>query len=151
MRRELFRKAIKADDKFVEAYRLLATDYARMDSMMTAIEILKPIAANPELDYYSEVIIDISDYYYLDGKYQEAIDALNALSDARFFQQKDELIKKNEEAIEMLNNPHDINPKNLRQINTPFDDYFPSITADGMMLSTTVLFPTENEYGFARN
>ena len=148
-RRALLEKAIKRDKKFIEAYRLLARDYARMDSLQKAVEVLQP-ACNPEYPGYCDVLLNMADYYYMSGQYEEAIATAEQITAGHLLSKKAELIEQYQTAIEMKNSPYEISPRNLKNVNTPFDDYFPSVTADGHMLSTTVLVPTENEYGMVR-
>jgi len=42
-------------------------------------------------------------------------------------------------ALQLYNDSVDIHPRRLQGVNTRYNDYFPSITADGKMMSTTVL------------
>ncbi len=144
-KKELLRKAIKRADEFTEAYVLLARTYAQQDSMAEAIDVLKPVCVQGE-PYYSELLMQIGNYHYLSGEYEEALNCVRGITDMRFYDEKNESIALYEKALEMKRNPIPFDPVNLEAVNTEYNDYFPSITADGEMLSTTVLVPPKNGY-----
>jgi hypothetical protein len=85
--------------------------------------------------------IRLSKLYYRIGEYQLALDKLNEIKNPYYFSQVALLKPDYEYASSLKANPIDFKPHNLTYVNTIHDDYFPSITADGLMISTTVLSP----------
>lgn len=142
---EHLNNAIKKDKNFVEAYWELSAVYLGMDDVDKAIEILEQLK-NMNLEYSDETICHLANSYYLNGDYENAISTINEVSDLSLQKYKSNELERYRYALELKNNPVPFKPRNLTAINTPYDDYFPSITADGMMFSTTVLVP-RYDYG----
>ncbi len=141
-RESLLLGAIKKDKNFLEAYQLLAKTYAMQDSVDKAINILKPLCL-PESPYYSDVLFSLANYYYISGRYNLALSSINSITDMRYFNEIKDLKELYSSAVELIKNPIAHKPINLTKVNTKYDDYFPSVTADGKMLSTTILVPSE--------
>ncbi|HRS68237.1 MAG TPA: OmpA family protein [Paludibacteraceae bacterium] len=137
-RETLLNKAIKRDKKFVEAYWALAQQVMRKKDYKQAIEILSKINT-PKFPYRAQTQYMIAELNFLQGEYESAIDMAESITESSFIAQKTQLLIKYLNAQELKNNPVPFDPINLTTINTRFDDYFPSITADGSMISTTVL------------
>ncbi len=137
-RETLLNKAIKKDKKFVEAYWLQAQHAMRHNDYKNALAILKNIDY-PEAPRNSETKIMIAEIYFLDGRYKKAIDKAEEISDGGFIVQKMKLLERYRAALELYENPVPFEPINIKSVNTRFDNYFPSITADEQMISTTVL------------
>ncbi len=144
-RAELIQKAIDKDKKFVEAYWLQAQEALRKKDSQRALQILSKIDT-PKSARLSETQGMIAEILYLDGRYQAAIDKAEAIADDGYAHIKDEMLKRFRNALELSQNPVPFDPVNLKAINTRFDDYFPSITADGQMISTTVLVEEADYY-----
>lgn len=137
-REALLEKAIKKDKKFVEAYWALSHYFMRNNSYDKAIAILSKIDS-PKFPYRAETQHQISDIYFLRGDYSKAISTAEAITESTFTKTKMELLIKYLNAQDLKEHPVPFDPINLTTINTRFDDYFPSITADGSLISTTVL------------
>ncbi|MGN0186624.1 MAG: OmpA family protein [Paludibacteraceae bacterium] len=137
-RESLLTKAIGKDKKFVEAYWLQAQHALRNDNYDKALQILVKID-RPDFARRSETQAMIAEIYYLSGQYQQAVDKAEAITDGGYMRQKMEMLERFTTALDLYNHPVPFDPVNLKNVNTRFDDYFPSITADGRMISTTVL------------
>lgn len=138
--------AIKTKKKFVEAYWKLARVYAQNNEIDKAIELLNQIN-NEDNEYQAQTQCVISDIYYGNGEYEKAIDILDyvdLISEPQFTRIVIDKKNKCEVAIKFKANPVPFKPVNINKINTIYDDYFPSITADGQMISTTVHLPVLN-------
>lgn len=144
-RAELTQKAIKKDKNFVEAYWLWAQDELRKNKYQNALQILEKID-NDKMARRSETQGMMAEILYLDGQYQAAIDKAESITDASYTKIKVEMLERFRKALSLWENPVAFDPVNLKAINTRFDDYFPSITADGQMISTTVLVEEADYY-----
>lgn len=132
--------AIKREKKFVEAYWFLAETYMQINQPANAQKTLEKADALNLADA-GETKTRLAEFYFENGEYQRAIDKLMEITDATYAARRDEKKARYEAALELRNNPIPFEPKNLKKVNTNYDDYFPSITADGQMISTTVLVP----------
>lgn len=144
-RAELTQKAIGKDKNFVEAYWLQAQDALRKNDSRRALQILAKID-NPKQARHSETQGMMAEILYLDGQYQAAIDKAETITDDGYTRIKADMLERFGHALELSRKPVPFDPVNLKAINTRFDDYFPSITADGQMISTTVLVEESNHY-----
>ncbi len=144
-RAELIQKAIDKDKNFVEAYWLQAQEALRRKESQRALQILAKID-NPKMARHSETQGMIAEILYLDGRYQAAIDKAETITDGGYARIKIEMLERFRNALALSQNPVPFDPVNLKAINTRFDDYFPSITADGQMISTTVLVEEADYY-----
>ena len=136
----LLNQALDKEPKFVEAYWELCKIYTLLDSTNTAITTLK-IADELQLAMPEETKIRLSKLYYKIGEYQLALEKINEINNPYYFNQTNLLKEDYTYAASLKANPIDFKPRNLTYVNTIHDDYFPSITADGLMISTTVLTP----------
>ena len=136
----LLYQAIDKEPNFVEAYWELSKIYLILDSTNAAIETLK-IADQLQLAMPEKTKINLSKLYYKEGEYQLALDKINEINNPYYFNQIALLKEDYTYAVSLKANPIDFKPRNLTYVNTIHDDYFPSITADGLMISTTVLAP----------
>ena len=136
----LLNLAIDKEPLFVEAYWELSKIYQLLDSTNAAILTLQAADQQPTA-MLEETKIRLSKLYYSKGEYQLALDKLNEINNPYYRQQVALLKPDYEYAASLKANPIDFKPRNLTYVNTIHDDYFPSITADGLMISTTVLSP----------
>ena len=136
----LLNLAIDKEPLFVEAYWELSKIYLLLDSTDAAIKALKT-ADQLQLAMPEETKIRLSKIYYKEGEYQLALDKLTEINNPYYLNQINLLKPDYEYAASLKANPIDFKPRNLTFVNTIHDDYFPSITADGLMISTTVLAP----------
>ena len=136
----LLNLAIDKEPLFVEAYWELSKIYQLLDSTDAAILTLQ-VADQQPTAMLEETKIRLSKLYYSKGEYQLALDKLSEINNPYYLQQVALLKPDYEYAASLKANPIDFKPRNLTYVNTIHDDYFPSITADGLMISTTVLSP----------
>ncbi len=136
----LLNQAIDKEPLFVEAYWELSKIFILMDSTDAAIKSLQT-ADTLHLAMPEETKIRLSKLYYKEGEYQMALEKINEINNPYYFNQINVLKEDYTYAASLKANPIDFQPRNLTYVNTIHDDYFPSITADGLMISTTVLYP----------
>ena len=135
-------KAINKDPAFIEAYILMANIHVDMRDYAGAVEqYKKAIAINPNFfpnNYYTMATIELNI-----GRYE---DAKNHYTKFLTFQGIKESFRDNAQkriascdfAIDALKNPVPFNPQNLGpNINSPYDEYFPTITVDNQMMFYT--------------
>jgi outer membrane protein OmpA-like peptidoglycan-associated protein/Tol biopolymer transport system component len=128
------KKAINADKLFTEAYWALAKSL-QADK---AIEILNSAIQN-NAPREAETRIELAKIYFYDKKdYQNAVTEIEKISDSKFINKKNELLKKYKTVLEISQDTLPFVPINLEYVNTNLDEYFPSITADEKYLSITV-------------
>jgi outer membrane protein OmpA-like peptidoglycan-associated protein len=143
------KEAAVEDADFIEAYQLLIElyEYNRMyDGMETAARELTRIAPKT----YPEFFLVSARLAYRNGEYHKAWqDILNYeeyvpdYEDNEFYQY---IQKRVEFSINAIENPVNFDPQNLGpNVNTPYDDYWPSLTADESILVTTILIPRTRE------
>lgn len=144
--KETFLKsAIKTDKSFVEAYWQLAQLYFKQKNDSLGIALLTEIVTNKNNQRLPETQLFLAERLYLSGFYEKAIEQTEAISDSQFIRQKTELLLQLNEAQQLKNQQVPYEPKLLLQLSTPFDDYFPSLTADEKIISTTVLVKSKPE------
>jgi outer membrane protein OmpA-like peptidoglycan-associated protein/tetratricopeptide (TPR) repeat protein len=128
-------KAIKADDKFIEAHEQLGDILRMMRLHKQAIEqYLKVIDLNPEFDHY--VYLKLGDEEVYDARYAEAQPHLekfltypNLDHQRSFLAQK--LVADCKFSIDAIAHPVSFTPVNMGpEINTAADEYLPVATAD---------------------
>lgn len=130
------RKALEADDKFVEAHALLADvmRQRRYEPLNIISEYQKVLAINP--DFSRSVYVNLGELEIGQGKYQDALQHLEKYLTYPGIQPKDKaraekLIKDCRFSINALSHPVAFNPVNVGSaINTVNDEYSPVITAD---------------------
>ena len=137
---KLLNQALNKEPRFVEAYWELSRIYTLLDSTDAAIKTLQT-AETSETAMPDETKIRLSKLYYKKGEYQLALNKINEINNAFYYNQINILKEDYKYAVSLKTNPIEFKPRNLTYVNTIHDDYFPSITADGLMISTTVLVP----------
>ncbi|MFP4663513.1 MAG: OmpA family protein [Bacteroidales bacterium] len=141
------KEATIEDEEFLEAWVLLSELYyfdGQMESFENALR--KVVAIEPEFD--PGYFLRLAELSYQNGKYQQGLDDLDEFEEysnrsleknTMYRHVKDKL----EFAVEAMKNPVDYDPVNLgSNVNTKYDDYWPSLTADEQRLVTTVLVPS---------
>lgn len=132
---DLLQKAVKADNKFVEAHALLGNTLHLTKNNKGAIdEFKKVIALNP--DFSRAIYMKIADMEISEAQYQDAqahlqkfLSLPNNADKDRDYAQK--LLKDCIFAIDALQHPVPFKPINLgASINTAADEYSPVSTAD---------------------
>ncbi len=139
-------KAIKLDPNFVDAYWLKADIAATLKRYDEEIGILNQVLAIMPDD--PSTILGLGDAYFdkYDNenalKYYNKLKTLDRAVDERQRQRAEKNTKLAEFRIHALANPVDYNPRNLGgKVNTMYNDYFPSLSADGNTLVYTIELP----------
>lgn len=133
---ESLQKAIHADANFFEAYLVLGDLNTDLDHKKTAIEYYKKaIAIKP--DYYPHVYLFTAELLIQTGDYQKA---KNYYTHFLSFPDIDDISKDKAErsklncnfSLAALQDPVNFTPINLGEnINSPYSEYFPTMTVDG--------------------
>lgn len=145
---ELMLKAIKVDDKFIEAHIVLAEIYIEKGERKNAIISYKNvIGIDP--DFFPGLYFSLAQLEMMENKFEDAkmhlekYLAYKNLKPIAISQAKQKLESCNF-AIEAIKNPVPFNPVNLGEnINTEYDEYWPSLTADEQTLIITRLIPKD--------
>ncbi len=145
---ESLSKALKVNDKFIEAYLFQADVYYSIKNSAAEIEACQK-AIDIDWSYFPRVHFNLGNAYLKQGKYQLAkskfedfLSFSKILSKNKAKTQK--LIKNCDFALEMIANPVDFEPINIGDaINTKYDEYWPSLTADEEVLVFTRLSAAE--------
>ena len=125
-------QAIKIDKNFTEAYWKIAD--VKPSKSQEMLETLISINA-PRKD---ETLVKLADIYYKSQKYEAAYNAILQMSDNnKIIEQKNKLSERYFIIYNLSKDTVPFVPKNLEYLNTDFDEYFPSITADEKMMSVT--------------
>ena len=137
--------AIKKDDKFIEAYLLLGDIYYYHSEYNKEIDMLKRVI-EIKPDYNTKNYMNLGQAYLLIGDYQSSLQNLLIYVSKEKSQRKvtfaESYINTCEFALDAIENPVEFNPINLGpKVNTKYNDYMPSITADEEVLVTTVDIP----------
>ena len=140
------KQAISEDPRFIEAQLLLAELSSDQKNYEEAIEAYKSvIQINPE--FYHGAFYNLGHLEVLTGRYKDAM--VNLKLYLGFKDAKTSIIQKVvrdlrtcEFAITAMENPVPFDPVNLGPgVNTSYDEYWPSITADNKTLVITRLEP----------
>lgn len=144
-------KALKVDINFVEAYNLLAAIYDEIiDYNNEEIYLKKAIEVNP--NFSPNTYYYLGKIQYITGNYTDAsINLTKCLGfknlSPKFKMWANNLIKRSHFAENAVKHPVDFKPVNMGdKINTKYDDYWPSLTADENTLITTVLLPKDDRF-----
>lgn len=137
---ECLNSALKKEKRFVEAYWLMAETHLAMNNMPDAITALET-ADSLALPYPGETKCRLAELYYDSGEYDKALEKISQVTDPSLSTRCRTQRAKYENAKHLYANPIPFEPRNLKNVNTVYDDYFPSVTADGSLISTTVLVP----------
>jgi len=151
---EYLKKAIKEDDLFIEAHMLLGYIYSDLHQPQKAIEeIIKSIEINPGFyqgNYFSLARLQFSTGQYKEAKknYVKYLDKPSTNAEMNKMAERD--IKSCDFATASIDNPVPFKPINAGDgLNSQYDEYYPSITADEQMFLFTRKLPTnKNQYGF---
>lgn len=152
--KQYLEKAIAEDNLFVEAHTMLGYVFSDMKQTQKAIEeIKKAIEINPTFypgNYFSLARLQLNSGKYSEAKqnYMKFLDKPSENIEMNQMAQRDELSC--DFAIKAIASPVPFNPINAGSgLNSKYDEYFPSITADEQMFLFTRKLPTDkNQYGF---
>jgi len=140
--KEELEKAISKDPAFIEAYILLANVYVDMREYEKAIDqYLTAISINPNFfpnNYYTLATIELNIGRYEDAKkHYEKFMTFPGTKDS-FRNNAQTRIASCDFALSAIKTPVPFSPKNLGEaINSPFDEYFPTITIDNQQMIYT--------------
>lgn len=146
----LIEKCQQRDKNFIESYLLLADIYHEQRNYKQEINVLKIIISlNP--DYNPKIYYLLGKTEYNLGFYNDAVEHLNmAISKStQHFDIKEakKWLERAKFAKEAVENPVPFEPVPLStNINTPYKDYWPSLTIDEEEFYYTIQLPTRN-YG----
>lgn len=129
----MLKEAIQLDREFVEAHWLVSATYKEMGDEVNMIVYLERVYS-PKYKNYDKTCYRLGKEYYGIGQYEKARECF-AKTGGKYA----DLEQKCLTAIEIKKHPVPFQPVNLVRVNTDFDDYWPSITADGQHISLTVL------------
>ncbi len=143
------KEATIEDPDFLEAYLLLSDIYKYQNDRENFEIVLREILRLAPSEYYSYYLITAKLAHFR-GDYEVALSDVKAYENYDSFEDKSndiKLIKENVEfAINSISNPVDFEPFNLgSNVNTPFDDYWPSLTADEEVLVYTINIPRSRD------
>lgn len=149
---ELF-NAIKTDNQFIDAHLLLAELSVDRKDYTQAIESYRTtIGIDPF--FFPNATYSLGHIEFLTGLYKESKEHLELfLKEGKGSKNLEEKARKElkncEFALKAIENPVPFNPLNLGpNINSNYDEYWPSLTADGHTLVITVLVPIQAESSF---
>ena len=145
---EQLEKALEEDPCFEEGLLLMADIYheIRQDSLQV---VYLEKALELESDYSSKIYYVLGNTYYSMGKYQKSLDAYNSYlklaTDADpFYEKVQPKVKLCKFAISLLQNAVEMDAVNLgANVNSDYDEYWPSLTVDGKTIVYTRLTPVD--------
>lgn len=150
----MLNKLTLENNKFVEAYWTLAELHAKMGNQDKRITTLKKIAKD-KAPRYQNTVMRLAAAYHENCDYDNAIKTYQLIPESKssFYTRATKGIEQCNEALELMRHPVPFEAKNMGiNINTDFDDYWPSITADEGWFSTTVkVGKREGESEFGKN
>lgn len=139
---ELLQKAIDKDEQFVEAYLLLAEVYHKMQKTEKEFETYqKAISVNR--DFFPKAMLFAAQSGFSIGKYKESLDYLEKFLSFEKISEKDKKVaqhwlRKARFAVWAVENPVPFEPQNIGEnVNSQFDEYWPSLTIDEQTLIFT--------------
>lgn len=146
---EALLKAIKADDRFIDAYQLLAQicfDQGRLEEAIgwysTTLEI--DPEGNPEGYRLLAGLVLYS------GDYERSLELVESYLDfppeeIKYWREGEVLKQKCLFAMEALQNPVPFKPESLGDsVNSEYSEYWPSLSVDEKILMFTVMLPVSN-------
>ncbi len=145
---QLMKKAIKYDDEFTEAHIVLAEIYIENGDTRNAIASYENVL-KIDPDFFPGLYFSLAQLQMRENdfetakKYLEKYLTYTNLKPISISQAKRKLESCNF-AIEAIKNPVPFNPVNIGEnINTQYDEYWPSLTADEQTLVITRLVPKD--------
>lgn len=144
----LLNMAIKEDAQFIEATIMLGEVYG--DNMQDSLAILtlrKAIALDPQ--FFPGTYSNLATLEFNNGLYDEALDHIKTYfsfpsNNPKFRAEAEMLMRSCEFASKAVKKPVPFNPQNLgKDINSRYDEYWPSLSADGKTMVFTVKLPID--------
>ncbi|MDR1729860.1 MAG: OmpA family protein [Prevotellaceae bacterium] len=131
---------VRENKNFVDASWTLAELYGKMRNEPRQISTLQNVA-KPKIPRYYNSLMRLAAAYHGMCNYEEAIKTYELIpsSESTFYRIAQQEIQQAKNAIELRGKPVPFNIRNMgKNINTEYDDYWPSITADESLFSTTI-------------
>ncbi|ASB50622.1 OmpA family protein [Alkalitalea saponilacus] len=138
-------RAIDRDSDFIEAYLVLGDIYNRQREFAKEAEVLKKAVAI-DSTFFPTTMFNIGVASFNAGDYAESILWLERyrwyFSDDRSAERVKQWLDRARFAVEASENPYEIELITLgEKVNSDYDEYWPSVTADEQTLVFTVLVP----------
>ena len=151
------KEAVRIDSNFIDAQLMLAEVSSDMKDFALSVKSYRRVV---EIDpaFFPNAMFILAHHERLSGLYADAKEHYNL-----FLKMEGASEKRKEDArkgiincdfsLEAIKNPVPFNPENLGPaINSAYDEYWPSLTADGLTLVVTVQIPKTRAYDeFSRN
>ncbi|MGQ1891226.1 OmpA family protein [Thermophagus sp. OGC60D27] len=144
---ELLVKAMNKEPQFLEPMLLLGDLYHTKKEWKKEISILQKVLQTDSL-FFLPTYLNIANAAFFAHDYDMAIGYLKRYkkvnSDKNAIKRADSMIKQILFVKQIMNNPYDITLKNEgTNLNSDFDEYWPSLTADEQTMVLTVLYPRD--------
>lgn len=138
--------SLEKDKDFIEPYMLRAEIYLDRNNYAGIIESYERVF-DISPDFYPFGYFIKANAEFQSGKYEDAKQSVKTFGTYKKYRERykepiEQLQKKCEFAIRAKQNPVDFEPVNLGEnVNSPYSEYWPSLTADEKILVFTVLLP----------
>ncbi len=145
---ENFKKALEKDRAFIEAYLMLGEVYFEKKDFDKVIFYYEQ-AMNLNPDFFPTGYFVLGNMYLDKGNYDKAKENYehflsNEERNKNIDKEAEENIKRAEFGIHAVNNPVPFQPENLgEKVNSRYNEYWPSLSADESMLVFTILLPKD--------
>lgn len=143
---DYFKRALEKDRSFIEAYLMLGEVYFEKNEPDKVIfYYTQAMDMNP--DFFPTGYFVLGNMHLNQGEYIEAKKYFSSFlenpnRDKNLDQQVKNNLERAEFGIEAINNPVSFNPENLGgNVNSEYNEYWPSLSADEQMLVYTILLP----------
>ncbi len=136
----ILRNLIRNNKEYIDASWTLSDLYGKMCNDEKRISTLVYIA-RPNMPRYANTLLRLGQAYHQTCNYEMALETYKKIpkESTTFYNRAAVKIKECEDAMEIMQHPVPFEFKNMgSNINTRFDDYWPSITADERYFSTTI-------------
>lgn len=152
----LLQEAIKEDPNFIEAIITLGEVYGdNMQDSLAIATLKESIALNP--NFFPGTYSNLANLEFNNGLYDDALAHIKAyftfpVTNPKFRTEAEILQKNCEFAVNAIKHPVPFSPKNLGpDINSKYDEYWPSLSADAQTMVFTVKLPidTNNTESYA--
>jgi len=137
-------RAIRSDSSFIEAYLLLAELSLDRGDEATAIFALEYVVAIDQA-FFPQALLHLGNLHIGQGEYEKALGFLNRyrgmpVRNEALLSAVEKSIATCHFAIEAMRNPVPFQPINLGAgVNTPLDEYYPTLTVDEQVMLFTRL------------
>lgn len=142
-------RAIKADDQFIEAYLVLAEIHMEQEQHLQAIATYEH-ALKIDAEFFPPLYANLGNLYRLTEQFDKSLEAYQTYMDSGRLdtRQKKRIQERVAQVVfakEAMANPVEFHPESLGDsVNSEFDEYWPSLTADESTLVITRLIPKDS-------